>query len=174
MTIEMWMGSPRYSTKYGWNRASQVPQLTWLWVGRTKGLYPGNWTSSNAMGGCRLATELRCSDNYTSSYRINMGDKIFLPYYRTVREFDNENSSSVEEQTHVTCFSTNPFEMPTEQWKQCACVGQKKSCSWWTNKQPIAFSVLIWFWSTYQNWFSSTNGRENGSSVYRQTRLGQL
>ena len=30
-----------------------------------------------------------------------------------------------EKQIHVTCF-TNPFEMPTEQRKQCACVGQKK------------------------------------------------
>ena len=31
-----------------------------------------------------------------------------------------------EKQIHVTCFITNPFEMPTEQRKQCACEGQKK------------------------------------------------
>ena len=56
-------------------------------------------------------------------------------------------------------------------WSMCRA---KQSCSWWKNKQPIAFSVLIWFWSTNRNWFSPTNGRKNGSSVYRQTRLGQL
>ena len=38
----------------------------------------------------------------------------------------------------------------------------------------ICFSVLTWFWSTNRNWFSPTNSRENGSSVYGQTRLGQL
>ena len=77
-------------------------------------------------------------------------------------------------QIHVTCFGTNPFEMHTEQRKQCACEGQKKSCSWWGKKQPIAFSGPIPAWSTNRNLFSPINGREISSSVYRQTRLGQL
>ena len=50
----------------------------------------------------------------------------------------------------------------------------KKSCSWWKNKQPIAFSVLIRSWSTNQNLFSPTNGREISSSVYGRTRPTQL
>ena len=43
-------------------------------------------------------------------------------------------------QIHVTCFGTNPFEMHTEQRKQCACKGQTKSCSWWGKK--AAYSIL--------------------------------
>ena len=42
------------------------------------------------------------------------------------------------------------------------------------NKQPTAFSVLIRFWSTHQNLFSPRNGREISSSVFGQSRLGQL
>ena len=42
------------------------------------------------------------------------------------------------------------------------------------NKQPTAGSVPIHFWRTDQNLFSPTNGRENSSSVYGMTRLGQL
>ena len=41
-------------------------------------------------------------------------------------------------------------------------------------KQPTAFSELIRFWRTNRNRFSPTNGREISSSVYGQTRLGQL
>ena len=79
-----------------------------------------------------------------------------------------------DKQIPVNFFRTNPFEMPKEQQKQVYIYRAKKSCSWWKNKQPIAFSVLIQSWSTNQNWFSPTSGRENGSSVYRQTRLGEL
>ena len=42
------------------------------------------------------------------------------------------------------------------------------------NKQPTAFSVLIRFWSTHQNLFSPRKGREISSSLFDQTRLGQL
>ena len=66
-------------------------------------------------------------------------------------------------------------EMPTEQQKQRACVGWNKSWFWWGEKmQPTAFSVLKRFWSPNQNLFSPRNGREISSSVYGQTRHGQL
>ena len=77
-------------------------------------------------------------------------------------------------QIHVTCFGTNPFEMHTEQRKQCACKGQKKVVPGGEKKQPIAFSGPIRAWSTNQNLFSPTNGREIGSSVYGRTRPTQL
>ena len=44
-----------------------------------------------------------------------------------------------EKQIHVTCFITNPFEMPTEQLKQCACVGQKKLL---LVEKQAAYSIL--------------------------------
>ena len=45
-----------------------------------------------------------------------------------------------EKQIHVTCFITNPFEMPTEQRKQCACVGQNKKLL--LVEKQAAYSIL--------------------------------
>ena len=44
-------------------------------------------------------------------------------------------------QIHVTCFSTNPFEMPTEQRKQCACEWRAKKKLLLVEKQA-AYSIL--------------------------------
>ena len=35
-------------------KPSQVPQLTWLWVGSTKGLYPGNWDAETNCQNCEM------------------------------------------------------------------------------------------------------------------------
>ena len=86
----------------------------------------------------------------------------------------NLTLDSSDKQIHVTCFSTNPFEMPTEQRKQCASLGQKKVAPGGKMMHPIAFSGPIRAWSTNWNLFSPTNGREISSSVYGQTRRTQL
>ena len=52
--------------------------------------------------------------------------------------------------------------------------GKQKVVPGGEKKQPIAFSGPIPAWSTNRNLFSPINGREISSSVYRQTRLGQL
>ena len=75
---------------------------------------------------------------------------------------------------------TNPCEQKWEIWPSTStgtmvfCWSCKQSERERQNKQPTAFSVLIRFWSTHQNWFSSRNSRENSSSLYGTTRLGQL
>ena len=43
-----------------------------------------------------------------------------------------------------------------------------------SSPQHSRYSWVIRFWSTHQNWFSSRNSRENSSSLYGTTRLGQL
>ena len=57
---------------------------------------------------------------------------------------------------------------------RASCGKQKKSDRESQSKQPTAFSVLMRFRSTNRNRFSPTNGREISSSVFGQTRLGQL
>ena len=70
----------------------------------------------------------------------------------------------------------NPLENPATNTMGASeyCWSCKQKWAWEKNKQPTAFSVLIRFWRTNQNQFSPKNGRENGSSLYGTTRLGQL
>ena len=78
------------------------------------------------------------------------------------------------------CQGTNPCEQNLQIWSFTSmgtmvfCWSCKQSERERQNKQPTAFSVLIRFWSTHQNWFSPRNGREISSSLFDQTRLGQL
>ena len=69
-------------------------------------------------------------------------------------------------------FWTNPLEKLL--WARATSERQNKSECERNKKHPIASSVSIRFWSTHQNWFSSRNSRENSSSLYGTTRLGQL
>ncbi len=82
--------------------------------------------------------------------------------------------------TRICSLMTNPCEQKWEIWPSTStgtmvfCWSCKQSERERQNKQPTAFSVLIRFWSTHQNWFSPRNGREISSSLFDQTRLGQL
>ena len=69
-------------------------------------------------------------------------------------------------------FWTNPLEKLL--WARATSERQNKSECERNKKHPTASSVSIRFWSTHQNWFSSRNSRENSSSLYGTTRLGQL
>ena len=128
-----------------------------------------------------------CSDNFDASGLPNTSFEKLCPILfkedvDTGETFKILGPTLLWSQAIRIVRQTNPFDLLHHKsiWNAhwaaeavCMCRANK-SCSWWKNKQPIAFSVLIWFWSTNRNWFSPTNGRENGSSVYRQTRLGQL
>ena len=50
-----------------------------------------------------------------------------------------------QKQIHVTCFITNPFEMPTEQRKQCACECRAKKKLLLVGKK----SSLLHSWHSY-------------------------
>ena len=82
--------------------------------------------------------------------------------------------------TRICHQGTNPCEQKWEIWPSTStgtmvlCWSCKQSERERQNKQPTAFSVLIRFRSTHQNWFSPRNGREISSSLFDQTRLGQL
>ena len=78
-------------------------------------------------------------------------------------------------QIHIGPFGTNPLEnLPWAPNGQGKLWKTKKSDRESQSKQPTAFSVLMRFRSTNRNRFSPTNGREISSSVFGQTRLGQL
>ena len=82
--------------------------------------------------------------------------------------------------TRICSLMTNPCEQKWEIWPSTStgtmvfCWSYKQSERERQNKQPTAFSVLIRFWSTYQNLFSPTNGQKISSSVFGQTRPTRL
>ena len=99
---------------------------------------------------------------------------LFVSMIRSDKKY-KRNPKLLWWQIHIGPFGTNPLEnLPWAPNGQGKLWKTKKSDRESQSKQPTAFSVLMRFRSTNRNRFSSPNGREISSSVFGQTRLGQL
>ena len=99
---------------------------------------------------------------------------LFVSMIRSDKKY-KRNPKLLWWQIHIGPFGTNPLEnLPWAPNGQGKLWKTKKSDRESQSKQPTAFSVLMRFRSTNRNQFSPTNGREISSSVFGQTRLGQL